>query len=190
MFLTVGVIALGYAAYVVAEARVYQRNAAIRFEQERTSAAVIDAEASLIVTPAKVVPVPADGESIGQMVIARLGLDVMFVQGESPTILERAVGHLRATALPGVIGNVGLAGHRDSFFRPLKDVRVGDKITLKTTRGDYNYVVDLISIVKPTDVEVLDATGGETLTLITCFPFYYVGAAPSRFIVRGTRQAP
>jgi sortase A len=76
-----------------------------------------------------------------------------------------------------------LAGHRDTFFRPLKDIRHGDRITIATVARDFEYVVESTSVVKPTDVYVLRATGGHTLTLITCFPFYYVGSAPNRFIV-------
>jgi sortase A len=94
------------------------------------------------------------------------------------------VGHLAETALPGEMGNVVLAGHRDTFFRPLKGVQVGDAITLKTRDGDVTYEVESTRVVPPTDLSVLDSTGERTLTLITCFPFSYVGSAPNRFIVR------
>ena len=83
-----------------------------------------------------------------------------------------------------------LAGHRDTFFRPLKDIREGDVITLKTRDRDFDYVVESLSIVKPTDVQVIEPTGGHTLTLVTCFPFYYVGSAPSRFIVFAREVPP
>jgi sortase A len=184
VFLAAGLLALGYAGFVVIDARVYQRNAARRFEQARQDAV---AKAALTLAPAAPVPVarvPDDGESMGQIVIPRLGLTVMIAQGDSTEILERAVGHLPGTALPGVTGNVVLAGHRDTFFRPLKDVRVGDTITIRTLEGEFDYRVESTSVVRPTDVQVLEPTGGRTLTLITCFPFYYVGAAPNRFIVR------
>jgi sortase A len=184
VFLAAGLLALGYAGYVVIDARMYQRSEARRFEHARQDAA---AKAALTLAPAAPVPVariPDDGELMGEIVIPRLGLMVMVAQGDSAQILERAVGHLPGTALPGAIGNVALAGHRDTFFRPLKDVRVGDAITLKTPDGDFEYLVESTSIVRPTDVQVLAPTGGRTLTLITCFPFYYIGAAPNRFIVR------
>jgi sortase A len=186
VFLAIGVIALGYATYLTIEARMYQRTEARRFEQARgiagaASAALASAAA---VTPIAAARVPEDGEAIGEIVIERLGIDVIIAQGDSDAILARAVGHLRATALPGVTGNVALAAHRDTFFRPLKDVRIGDAITVRTRTGDFDYQVDSIAIVNPTDVQVLEPTGGQTLTLITCFPFYYVGAAPRRFIVR------
>ena len=111
-----------------------------------------------------------------------------MVHGDSPDILKRAVGHIADTALPGNTGNVVLAGHRDTFFRPLRDLRVGDAITLKTRRGDFDYVVESTFVVAPTDVWVLEARGGRILTLITCYPFSYIGPAPDRFIVRA-RQA-
>jgi len=179
--LAIGVAALGYAAYVTLEARAYQRSEALRFAQARAADAIALANAEA--SAAALARIPDDGESIGEIVIQRLGIDVIIAQGDSDAILARAVGHLRATALPGIVGNVVLAAHRDTFFRPLKDVRAGDAITLKTRKGDFGYVVESTSVVRPTDLSVLAPTGGRTLTLITCFPFYYVGAAPNRFIV-------
>ena len=108
----------------------------------------------------------------------------MVAQGDSAAILRRAVGHLANTALPGELGNVVLAGHRDTFFRALEGVRAGDVITVRTPSRDFQYLVESTAVVPPTDVQVLEPTGGRTLTLITCFPFYYLGAAPDRFIVR------
>jgi sortase A len=133
---------------------------------------------------APVVLVPLEGEAIGRIDIPRLGIGVAIAQGESEAVLRTAVGHLADTALPGDIGNVVLAGHRDTYFRPLKDIRVGDAITIRTRDGAFEYRVESTSIVPPTDLSVLDATGGRTLTLITCFPFFYIGSAPDRFIVR------
>ena len=170
VFLTAGVLALGYAAYVVADAKIYQATEHRRFEQAR---------GDLALAPALV-----EGGAIGEILIPRLGLAAMVVQGDSAAILRRAVGHLADTALPGELGNVVLAGHRDTFFRPLKQVRTGDAITLKTRDGDFDYRVESTAVVKPNDVQVLEPTGGRTLTLITCFPFSYLGSAPSRFVVR------
>jgi sortase A len=98
--------------------------------------------------------------------------------------LQRAVGHIPETALPGEMGNVVLAGHRDTFFRPLREVRPGDVITLKTPDGSFQYRVESTAVVPPSDVRVLQASSERTLTLITCFPFHYVGPAPNRYIVR------
>jgi sortase A len=170
VLLTAGFLALGYAAYVIIDAKAYQAIEHRRFDEARpdTSAA----------------PVVVDGSAIGEIQIQRLGLRAIVAQGDSPSVLQRAVGHLPETALPGESGNVVLAGHRDTFFRPLRRVRAGDAITLKTRNGDFEYLVESTAVVPPSDVQVLEPTGGRTLTLITCFPFSYVGPAPDRFIVR------
>ncbi|MGP0072174.1 MAG: class D sortase [Bryobacteraceae bacterium] len=126
---------------------------------------------------------PAPRSVIGRLDIPRLNLAVMVREGADERTLSRAVGHIPGTALPGGIGNVGLAGHRDTFFRELRNIRADDTIDLETTAGTYRYIVKSTSIVTPRDVSVLKASGGETLTLVTCYPFYYVGSAPKRFIV-------
>jgi sortase A len=126
----------------------------------------------------------ADGEVIGEMRIPRLELKAIIVQGESSKVLRRAVGHLVKTALPGEPGNVALAGHRDTFFRPLRGIQLGDAITIKTPEGEFEYQVESTEVVLPSDIQVLQPSGENTLTLVTCFPFYFVGAAPKRFIVR------
>lgn len=121
---------------------------------------------------------------IGRIVIKRLQLSAIVKEGLDARTLRRAVGHVPGTALPGEAGNVALAGHRDTFFRPLRDVRVGDRVELETPRATFTYQVESIRIVRPSDVEVLDPTPYPALTLITCYPFNYVGKAPKRFIVR------
>jgi sortase A len=127
---------------------------------------------------------PAEGESLGRLEVPRLDVSVMVAQGVSGSTLRRAAGHIPGTALPGQLGNVGIAGHRDTFFRPLKDIRKNDTLTLTTLDGTYQYVVDSTQVVSPDDVSVLDPTGRPTLTLVTCYPFFYVGSAPQRFIVQ------
>jgi len=177
-----GVLVLAYVASVLVDARLYQARELKRLEHDtqvgRDAAARIPAPSLHMV-----VRRPMDGTSIGEIRIRRLGVSVVVVQGESEAIFQRAVGHLSGTALPGNEGNVVLAGHRDTFFRPLKDIRDGDRITLETPEHDFEYVVESTSIVRPDDVGVIEPSGGHTLTLITCFPFYYVGPAPNRFIV-------
>ena len=123
------------------------------------------------------------------MEVPRLGLKAIFVQGDSPRILRHAVGHISETALPGEAGNVVLTGHRDSFFRPLRSIQVGDAITIKTLEGKFGYQVASTEVVSPSDVQVLRPSSENTLTLVTCFPFYYVGAAPKRFIVHARQIA-
>jgi sortase A len=116
--------------------------------------------------------------------IARLRLEVPVLPGTADVTLDRAVGHIDGTAAPDASGNVGIAGHRDGFFRGLKDVTPGDLIELVTLRHTSVYRVEKTWIVDPTDVSVLDPTPGPALTLVTCYPFYFVGSAPQRFIVR------
>jgi sortase A len=168
VLLVAGLLALGYATYIVIDAKTYQAVEQKRFEQARQGAA----------------PALVEGGSIGEIQIPRLGLTAIVAQGDSAAILRRAVGHLADTALPGESGNVVLAGHRDTFFRPLKRVRAGDAIVLKTRDGDFAYIVESTAVVRPTDIDVIQPTDRRTLTLITCFPFSYVGPAPDRFIVR------
>jgi sortase A len=130
---------------------------------------------------------PGPQSVIGRLEIPRLKLGVMVREGADEGTLRRAVGHIPGTALPGNVGNVGLAGHRDTFFRELRNIRADDTIELQTTAGTYRYVVKSTRIVTPRDISVLQASGGETLTLVTCYPFYYVGSAPKRFIVHATQ---
>lgn len=121
---------------------------------------------------------------IGRIEIPRLGVSAIVAEGTSSRVLRRAVGHLSDTALPGEAGNVALAGHRDSFFRRLGKVVPGDRVRITTPDGVLEYSVVFHRVVGPRDVEVLESSHTPTLTLITCFPFNYIGAAPERFIVR------
>lgn len=116
--------------------------------------------------------------------IARIGLEVPILEGTNDWTLNRAVGHIEDTAVPGADGNSDIAGHRDGFFRGLKDVKEGDEIALETRRGRQTYLIKRMWIVDPTDVSVLDPTPTRAITLVTCYPFYYIGSAPQRFIVR------
>lgn len=168
-FLAVGLLALGYAAYVVVDAHAYQAYEQSKFENVSRNE-----------PPAPLV----EGGVLGEIQVPRLHLKAIVVEGDSNTILRRAVGHIPETALPGEPGNVALAGHRDTFFRPLRNIRLGDSITLQTSNGAFQYLVESTEIVPATAVEILDATPRRTLTLITCFPFDYVGPAPKRYVVR------
>jgi len=127
---------------------------------------------------------------VGRITIPRLRLSVVVVEGVTKTALRRAVGHIPGTALPGEAGNVGVAGHRDTFFRPLKDLRVKDQIHFSTLKGDFNYEVESLKVVAPDDVGVLAPSGENVLTMVTCYPFYYVGSAPKRWIVRARQVWP
>ena len=116
--------------------------------------------------------------------IPRIALEVPVLPGTDKLTLNRAVGHIPGTALPGQPGNVALAGHRDGFFRGLKDLELGDSLELETLVGTQGFVVTSLTVVTPADVQVLDPTPAPTLTLVTCHPFYFVGKAPRRYIVR------
>jgi len=123
--------------------------------------------------------------------VPKVGIEVPVFEGTTDLILNRGVGHISGTALPGQSGNLAITGHRDGFFRGLKDIAVGDRIEVQhesaaSRPGSQTdiYLVQKISIVFPTDTSVLNSTNSSTLTLITCYPFYYVGAAPQRYVVQ------
>ena len=116
--------------------------------------------------------------------IPRTGLEVPVLPGTDELTLNRAVGAIAGTALPGEAGNVGIAGHRDGYFRGLKDLEEGDRLELETLSGTQEYQVTSIRIVDPTAVEVLAPTPQPAITLVTCYPFYFIGKAPQRYIVR------
>ena len=126
----------------------------------------------------------AEGSAIGRLEIPRIGVSVVVLEGSDTGTLRLGVGRVPNSSLPNESGNVVLAGHRDTFFRPLREIRQGDRISLRTPEGAFPYVVDWTEIVNPTNTSVLLPTSNPALTLVTCYPFNYVGAAPQRFIVR------
>ena len=140
--------------------------------------------------PAIVIPNRQDQSLIGRIEIPRVQVSAIVREGVDNKTLRRAVGHVPGTALPGKPGNIGLAGHRDTFFVGLRGIRKSDRIQLTTLDGDYTYEVDSIKIVTPRDVSVLASTNEPVLTLVTCYPFNYVGSAPKRYIVRAKQVVP
>jgi sortase A len=130
---------------------------------------------------------PIEGSVIGVLEIPRLRMSVAVLEGDSERALGIAVGHLPDTPMPWDEGNTALSGHRDTFFRPLKDVRPGDEIRLATGQGRFAYRVRKLMVVGAEDVWVLRPADGVNLTLITCFPFGYLGSAPQRFVVQAER---
>jgi len=127
---------------------------------------------------------PQRHHGLAKLDIPRAGLSVIVMDGADDATLRMAVGHIPGTRLPGQAGNVGLAGHRDSFFRGLSKLRIGDEITLTTREDTLHYTVDSVRVVSPDDVSVLQDTSYPALTLVTCYPFYYAGPAPQRWIVK------
>lgn len=116
--------------------------------------------------------------------IPSISLEVAVLEGTTEPVLNRGVGHIAGTPLPGRGGNVGIAGHRDGFFRGLKDIREGDRIEVETLADTETYEITDLMIVDPPDVWVLEPTDVPSITLVTCYPFYFVGSAPQRYIVR------
>ena len=128
------------------------------------------------------------GWVISLVVIPRIGLSAVVAEGDDEKTLQVAVGHLPDTPLPWHDGNSALAGHRDSFFRPLRDIEVGDDIRFATRHGTFRYRVTRHTVVEPDELWVLDAAPTAALTLITCYPFDFVGAAPRRLVVHAERM--
>jgi len=173
----IGVLALAYVGFTLLDARLFQASAKrslethIHREEARHEAQVESAVKT--------------GDVLGRVDIPRLGISVAVLQGTSSRMLRRGAGHIEGTALPGEMGNIGIAGHRDTFFRELKDIQPNDEIQIQTATGLFRYQVDWVRVVEPSDATVLRPSGREsTVTLVTCYPFYFVGSAPKRFIVR------
>jgi sortase A len=175
----VGLVSLGYFAYVVTESYLYQA-----LENRELDAILASAPTPTAPTVRVPRPLPARGAMIGRIEIPRLGVSAIIRAGSDARTLRLAVGHIPGTAFPGDLGNIGLAGHRDTFFRRLRDIRVDDEIRIVTPENTYAFRVERTSVVKPRDTWVLNETPAPALTLVTCYPFTYVGSAPDRFIVR------
>jgi sortase A len=174
------VLLLCYCGFVLADNWTFQVRERAKFD------ALLVGRAALPAPPSELPPAPTGG-LLGRLEIARLDVSVMVVEGTGQSELRRAAGHVSGTALPGKPGNVGISAHRDTFFRPLRNIRQNDVITFSTLVGEYRYRVVSTAIVARSAIEVLNPAEAEVLTLVTCYPFYFVGSAPSRFIVRAER---
>ena len=183
-FLLVGVILLGYYGYVSVEARLYQALENRELDAILASAPVHPESPSPLRKAA-----PLAGSTLGRIEIPRLGVSAVIRAGTDARTLRLAVGHIGGTALPGEAGNIGLAGHRDTFFRRLRDIEPDDEIRVVTPEGTFSFRVERTTIVEPRDTWVLDPTAGPTLTLVTCYPFTFVGSAPQRFVVRAIARS-
>ena len=189
VLLASGLTLLGVAGVFYSSAFLYQRYLSRRFQAEQSPARVPDAasehqkKAGSSSSHREVQPI-SPGQTVARLEIPRLGISVMVLEGVDAATLQRGVGHIPGTSLPGPAGNVGLAGHRDTFFRPLKDIRTGDEIRLTTPESTYEYRVRASEVVEPRDTWVLANTEDPTLTLVTCYPFSYIGPAPKRFVVQ------
>jgi sortase A len=179
LFIT-GILLLGYVGFTLLETRLYQVSAKRSLENE------IRAEKERPQAQSKS-PV-RKGDVLGRMDIPRLGMSVAVLQGTSSRVLRLGIGHIAGTPLPGEDGNIGIAGHRDTFFRGLKDIRKNDEIQLQTASGLSRYAVDWAKVVANDDQSVLAPSKESALTLVTCYPFYFVGPAPKRFVVRAHKN--
>jgi len=180
-----GLSLLFYCGFVLADTSSFQKAERLRLarlieDQNTFSAAPSTA-------PSTAASTALNGDLFGRLDIPRLGLRAIIMEGADAVTLRRAVGHIEGTGVPGKVGNIGLAGHRDTFFLPLRNIKQKDIITLTTSAAEYRYRVVSTRIVSPYDVAVLDPDGTEILTLVTCYPFDFIGSAPNRFIVRAER---
>jgi sortase A len=205
--LAVGVVCLGYYWYHVAEARQFQRDQISALERRLGDASARTELPADTATPSALeAPDESDAPSarsargapratgagsapgsFALLEIPRLDLLTPILPGDDAATLDRAVGHLPDTPMPWEPGNSALAAHRDGLFRPLRHIRVGDEVRVRSEHGPLLYTVTETKIVTPDDLSVLASQASDTLTLITCYPFNYIGHAPKRFIVHATR---
>lgn len=184
-----GLLFVGVFAWSESDRWIYQRTQEAHLdalpapEPEDTPVAALPVFARPVLGPL----LPVDPLALGKLEIPRLRLSVVVREGIGPTTLRRSAGHVPGTALPGEAGNAVIAGHRDGLFRPLRAVQRGDVIRFRSRNVSATYVVDGLSIVAPDDTTALEPADSARITLITCFPFDYIGAAPRRFVVSGAR---
>ncbi len=180
LMLIAGTVALSYVALTLIQARSYQNAANNSLEEQ------IHAAEQHTALPSR--SAIKEGDVLGRIEIPRVGVSVAILEGTTPQTLRMGVGHIDGTALPGQPGNSGIAGHRDTYFRELKEIRSNDQILIHTATGVESYEVDWVQITNPSDVDILAPTTGSGLTLVTCYPFHYIGAAPERFVVHAHMQ--
>ncbi|PWU00900.1 MAG: hypothetical protein C5B51_24110 [Terriglobia bacterium] len=170
---------LGFYYSLQRGAELAQRNA-----QEWLNQAIIARRAA---PPGPARPRVSRGDVLGKLTIPRLNLSVMVFEGDDAAILRQGAGHIPGTTLPQENGNFGVAAHRDTYFRPLRLIRPNDLIEFTALEGVSHYSVTDTRIVRPSDIQVLEKAPGRNLTLVTCYPFYYLGSAPKRWIVHAKR---
>jgi sortase A len=179
LFFGIGILAIVYSGFTLLDAWLYQASAMRSLDRQ------IHTQQEQPVSPVQPVK---EGDVLARLTIPRLGMSVAVLQGATSRVLRLGAGHIEGTPLPWELGNSGIAGHRDTFFRGLKGVRQNDEIQLLTTSGLLHYEVDWMKVVAPDDLTVLAPSTESALTLVTCYPFYFVGAAPERFVVHAQRR--
>jgi LPXTG-site transpeptidase (sortase) family protein len=183
-----GALALAWYAYIQLDMFRTQRAVSQLIDEQKARYGQLYDHTPVLPHTLVIVP-PRLGEPIGRMEIPRLHLSVVILEGTASKTLRVAAGHINGTALPGTAGNICIAAHRDTLFRPLREVQPQDAIIITTTYGTFRYIVDMVEIVSPSDVRVLRPTTDQELTLITCYPFTYVGPAPKRLAVHARLAA-
>ena len=169
-----GALAVSYVALTLLHAKIYQEAAGDALQKQ------ITAQQHKVGLSRAVVK---EGDVLGRIEIPRLGVIVAILEGTTTQTRRLGVGHIEGTALPGEPGNIGIAGHRDTYFRGLKDIRTNDEIQIQTATGLSRFEVDSVQIVDPGDTRVLAPSAEPAITLVTCYPFHFIGAAPQRFVV-------
>jgi sortase A len=182
LLVSTGTAMLAWSAWVFVDA-IRSQEAARRSLESAGSVGAAAPEPASATADRPILP----GSAVATLNIPRIRLSTVVLHGSDARTLRRGPGHLERTALPGEPGNIVIAGHRDTFFRPLRQIAVGDSVVLESSRGRFEYRVSSLDVVKSDDVSVLEQGGEDLLTLITCYPFNLVGSAPDRFVARATR---
>jgi sortase A len=189
-FLVVAIACLGFYAYTCVERALFQDYESRLFDRLPNNVGASVGAGVPKAGAAEHLASPSSVSIIGRLSVPRLHLSAMVREGIDAKTLRLFVGHIPMTALPGQSGNVGIAGHRDTFFRGLKDLRTKDEILFSTLKGNFKYEVESLIIVDPDNTAVLAPSRENILTMVTCYPFYYIGSAPKRFIVRARQVSP
>ncbi len=177
----VAIVLAAWCAVVLVEARYYRHMPVPPPSSAAAPTSALPGDSGDTKTPAP--PPPAPGAWVARLEAPTVAMTTTVLEGSDDATLAKAAGHIEETAFPGETGNIGIAGHRDTIFRPVRNLKVGDPLVVTTADRVFNYRISSTIIVGPDDVYVLDPTPKPTLTLVTCWPFTYVGHAPKRYIV-------
>ena len=181
-----GALAFACWGYLMLRQACFQK-AASRVLQQQIAKASTSPQHDVLQAHEAAIPL-RHGEMIGRLEIPRVNVSVIVLEGSDSSVLDVAAGHIPGTALPGLSGNVVIAAHRDTFFHSLREIRPQDRLSFKTPVGIFEYAVESTEVVEPSDTGVLRQNTGEELTLVTCYPFNYIGSAPKRFIVHARQR--
>jgi sortase A len=187
VLLVAGSAALVWCTSVWTSATLFEKYEGWQWNAKRPMSSQTPGAAAIELPATASAPPPKLHDVIAWLDVPRLRISTAVLEGDDDVALRLGAGHIPGTPLPGSSGNVGIAAHRDSFFRSLAGIEPRDRIRLRTRRGDVNYTVESTRIVRPSNVGVLANSSQSELTLVTCYPFRYVGSAPLRFIVRARR---